>query len=149
MLHVWLKVKKYLPLVSQKFTNGYLVICSDGFNFLRLWQMMPKMYWVIFFCMFIVNVIWTCQTKKIVMYGVSQIYEWILRDTYRWVKVSKPIQKWWLKLLSTLFSQIIVKVTCMTQSQKIFTFGVSNIYKWLFRHMFRWIQLSKAVTNDA
>ena len=33
------KLKKYLP---QKFTNGYLGICSDGFNFLRLWQMMPK-----------------------------------------------------------------------------------------------------------
>ena len=36
MLHKRLKVKKYLPLGSQKFTNGYLGICSDGFNFLRL-----------------------------------------------------------------------------------------------------------------
>ena len=31
------------------------------------------------------------QTKKIVMHGVSKIYKWILRDTYRWVKVSKPL----------------------------------------------------------
>ena len=29
--------------------------------------------------------------KKIVTYWVSKIYEWILRDTYRWVKVSKPL----------------------------------------------------------
>ena len=29
--------------------------------------------------------------KKIVTYGVSKIYEWILRDTYRWVKLSKPL----------------------------------------------------------
>ena len=28
---------------------------------------------------------------KIFMYGVSKIYEYILRDTYRWVKVSKPL----------------------------------------------------------
>ena len=34
--------QKYLPLGSQKFTNGYLGIYSDGFNFLKLWQMMPK-----------------------------------------------------------------------------------------------------------
>ena len=38
--------QKYLPLGSQKFTNGYLGICSDGFNFDKcdkwLWQMMPK-----------------------------------------------------------------------------------------------------------
>ena len=33
--------QKYLPLGSQKFMNGYLGICSDGFNFLKLWQMMP------------------------------------------------------------------------------------------------------------
>ena len=25
------------------------------------------------------------------MHGVSKIYEWILRDTYRWAKVSKPL----------------------------------------------------------
>ena len=37
----------------------------------------------------------------------------------------------------------------MTQNQKLFTFGVPKIYKWLLKHMFRWIQLSKAVTNDA
>ena len=29
--------------------------------------------------------------KKIVTFGLSNIYEWILRDTYRWVKVSKPL----------------------------------------------------------
>ena len=44
--------------------------------------MMPKI---------IVNVTWICQTKKIVTYGVSKIYKWILKDTYRWVKVSKPL----------------------------------------------------------
>ena len=42
MLHEWLKVKKYLPLGSQKFMNEYLGICSDGFNFLKLWQMISK-----------------------------------------------------------------------------------------------------------
>ena len=81
--------QKYLPLGSQKFMNGYLGICSDGFNFLRLWQMMPKI--IEYFFVFIVNVTWICQTKKIVMYGVSNINKWILRDTYRWVKVSKPL----------------------------------------------------------
>ena len=25
-----------------KFMNGYLGVCSDGFNFLRLWQMISK-----------------------------------------------------------------------------------------------------------
>ena len=29
--------------------------------------------------------------KEIVTYGVSKIYEWILRDTYRLVEVSKPL----------------------------------------------------------
>ena len=29
--------------------------------------------------------------KKIVTCGVSKIYEWILRDTYRWVKLSKGV----------------------------------------------------------
>ena len=29
--------------------------------------------------------------KKILIFGVSKIYEWILRDTYRWVKVSKSL----------------------------------------------------------
>ena len=28
--------QKYLPLGSQKFMNGYLGICSDGFHFLSL-----------------------------------------------------------------------------------------------------------------
>ena len=37
----------------------------------------------------------------------------------------------------------------MSQSQKIFNFGVSKIYEWIFRDMFRWIPLSKPVTNDA
>ena len=36
MLHESAKLKKYLPLGSQKFMSGYLGICSDGFNFLRL-----------------------------------------------------------------------------------------------------------------
>ena len=31
------------------------------------------------------------------------IYEWILRDTYRWVKVSKPLTDMWLKLLRNIF----------------------------------------------
>ena len=31
------------------------------------------------------------ETKKIVTFGLSKIYEWIFRDTYRWVKVSKPL----------------------------------------------------------
>ena len=29
--------------------------------------------------------------KKIFTYGVSNIYEWILRDSYRWVEVYKPL----------------------------------------------------------
>ena len=37
----------------------------------------------------------------------------------------------------------------MTQTQKIFTFGILQIYEWILKHMFRWIQLSKALTNDA
>ena len=37
----------------------------------------------------------------------------------------------------------------MSQSQKIFTFGVSKNYEWVLRYMFRWIQLSKPVTNDS
>ena len=98
--------------------------------------------------MFVVNVTWICQTKKIVMYGVSKIYKWILRDTYRWVKVSKPLAvggwNYW-----GIFFEVIVNITWMTQSQKIFTFGVSKIYEWIFSHIFRWIQLSKTVTNDA
>ena len=32
-----------------------------------------------------------CQTKRTVTCGVSKIYEWILRDTYRWVKLSKGV----------------------------------------------------------
>ena len=147
MLHEWLKSQKCLPLGSQKFMNGYLDICSDGFNFLRLSQMMPKIIEYFFF-MFIVNVTWICQTKKIVTFGLSKIYKCILRDTYRWVKVSKSLtdggQNYW-----GIFFKIIVNVTWMTLSQKIFTFGVSKIYKWILKHMFRWIQLSKAVTNNA
>ena len=90
MLYKWVNVKKYLPLGSQKIMNGYLGICSDGFHLLSLWQMVPKIIYQFFF-VFIVNVTWICQTKKIFMYGVSKIYEWILKDTYRWVKVSKPL----------------------------------------------------------
>ena len=60
MLYEWLKVKKYLPLGSQKIKNGYLGICPDGFHFLSLWQMMPKII-EFFFFMFIVNVTWICQ----------------------------------------------------------------------------------------
>ena len=33
--------------------------------------------------------------------------------------------------------------------KKVFTFGILKIYKWILKHMFRWIQLSKTVTNDA
>ena len=33
MLYKWVKVKKYLPLGSQKITNGYLGICSDDSTF--------------------------------------------------------------------------------------------------------------------
>ena len=25
------------------------------------------------------------------MYGVSKIYEWVVRDTYRWLKLSKGV----------------------------------------------------------
>ena len=42
MLHEWLKVKKYLPLGSQKFTNIYLRIHTDGLKCLKLWQMVAK-----------------------------------------------------------------------------------------------------------
>ena len=42
MLHEWLKVKKYLPLGSQKFMNGYLGIYTDVFKFPKLWCMMTK-----------------------------------------------------------------------------------------------------------
>ena len=72
MLHEWVKIKIYLPLGSQKIKNGYLGICSDGFHFLSLWQMMPKIIDFFFFFMFIVNVTWICQHKKIVMYMGSQ-----------------------------------------------------------------------------
>ena len=40
----------------------------------------------------------------------------------------------------------------MSQSQKIFTFGVLKNYEWILRHMFRfhrWIPLPKPVTNVA
>ena len=90
MLYEWVKVKKYLPLGSQKIMNGYLGICSDGFHFLSLWQMMPKIIEQFIF-VFMVNGTSMCQTKKIVTCGVSKIYEWILRDTYRWVKLSKGV----------------------------------------------------------
>ena len=52
---------------------------------------MPKII-EFFFVLFIVNVTWICQTKKTVMHGASRIYECIIRDTYRWVKVSKPLR---------------------------------------------------------
>ena len=42
MLHKWLKVKKYLPLVSQKFMNEYLGIYTNVFKFPKLWHMMIK-----------------------------------------------------------------------------------------------------------
>ena len=42
MLHKLLKVKKYLPLGSQKFTNGYLGIHTDGLKCLNLWQLVAK-----------------------------------------------------------------------------------------------------------
>ena len=42
MLHVWLKVKKYLPLGSQKFMNEYLGIYTDVFKFPKLQHMMTK-----------------------------------------------------------------------------------------------------------
>ena len=77
--------------------NEYLSIYSDGFNFLKLWQMMPKIIEYFFF-VFIVNV------KKIVTYGVSKIYKWILRDTYRWVKC---LNLWQLvaKIIEEYFSK--------------------------------------------
>ena len=85
-----IQTQKYLPLGSQKFTNGYLSICSDGFNFLRLWQMMLKIIMYFFVCVYS-QCYMNLSTKKIFTHGVSKIYEWILRDTYRWVKVSKPL----------------------------------------------------------
>ena len=33
MLYKWVKVKKYLPLGSQRIMNGYLGICSDDSTF--------------------------------------------------------------------------------------------------------------------
>ena len=36
MLHESVKLKIQLPMASQKFMNGYLGICTDGFNFPRL-----------------------------------------------------------------------------------------------------------------
>ena len=42
MLHESVKVKKYLPMGSQKFTNGYLGICTDGLKFLKMCQLMTK-----------------------------------------------------------------------------------------------------------
>ena len=51
MLYKWVNVKKYVPLGSQKITNGYLGICSDGFHFLSLWQMVPKIIYQ-FFCVY-------------------------------------------------------------------------------------------------
>ena len=35
----------------KKIKNGYLGICSDGFHFLSLWQMMPKII-EYFFCVY-------------------------------------------------------------------------------------------------
>ena len=53
--------------------------------------MMPKII-EFFLCVFVVNVTWICQNKRnSYVYGVSKIYKWILRDSYRWVKVSKPL----------------------------------------------------------
>ena len=42
MLHECVKLNKYLPLESQKFTNGYLGIHTDGLKCLNLWQMVAK-----------------------------------------------------------------------------------------------------------
>ena len=82
--------------------------------------------------MFIVNVVWICQTKKLVTYGVSKIYKWILRDTQR-------CDRWWVKLLSSIFLPKSPKLNViqMSQSQKIFTFGGVSKNKWILRHMFR------------
>ena len=33
----------------KKIKNGYLGICSDGFHFLSLWQMMPKIIELFFY----------------------------------------------------------------------------------------------------
>ena len=84
---------------------------------------------------------------KIVTCGVSKIYEWILRDSYRWVKLSKGVTDDGYNY-SGIFFKIILNVIQMSQSQKIFTFGVSKNYKWILRDMFRWFPLSKPVTND-
>ena len=35
--------------VWKKIKNGYLGICSDGFHFLSLWQMMPKIIELFFY----------------------------------------------------------------------------------------------------
>ena len=42
MLHECVKLKKYLPLGSQKFTHSYLGIHTDGLMCLNLWQMVAK-----------------------------------------------------------------------------------------------------------
>ena len=76
-----------------KLTNRYLGIHTDGLKCLNLWQMVAK-------------------------------------------------------IIEEYFSKSVT-VTQITQGQKILTFGVSKIFKWILRHVFRWIQLSKAVTNDA
>ena len=80
------------------------------------------------------------------MYGVSKIYKWILRDTYRWVKVSKPLIDGGKNYWGILF-KIIVNVTWMTRSQKIFTFGVSKIYKYILKDTYRWVKVSKTLTD--
>ena len=43
--------QKIFTFGSQKIKNGYLGIWSDGFHFLSLWQMMPKIT-EYFFCVY-------------------------------------------------------------------------------------------------
>ena len=68
-----------------------------------------------------------CQTKKLATCGVSKIYEWILRDTYRWVKLSKGVTddgyNYW-----GIFFKIIVNVIWMSQSKNIYLWGLKKLW---------------------
>ena len=84
MLHESLKLNKLLHMGSQKFTNGYLGIHTDGLKCLNLWQMVAKIIQEYFSKSYLMLHEWL-KVKKYLLLGSEKIYKWIFIVLYRQV----------------------------------------------------------------
>ena len=113
-----------------KFTNGYEGRCMTWGKFSKPLQVKINLL-TDFFLQFILYILQMTQTQEITTHRVSKIHKWIWGMC---IIGGKFLKEWQVtdKIIESIFSQFAFNHLRMTQTQKIITFRVLKIHKWIW-----------------